>query len=103
MAELETRIKALEVGASFDATQAEVQQVESEFLTKLQDIREAMVNVQSNGSGGGSSKEMTSLQAENEALKKRNAKLDYRVRHMLKTMNDLYDNKQSKASSTADA
>ena len=93
------------MGASFDATQAEVKNVESEFLTKLQDIREAMM-VQGNGGGGASSKEMQALQAENEALKKLNAKLDYRVRHMLKTMNDLYDKQQSKTSSnstTADA
>ena len=90
------------MGASFDATQAEVKQVETEFLAKLQDIREAMVQGGNGGGGVSSSDEMKALQAENEALKKLNTKLNYRVRHMLKTMNELYDQQKKNNTTVVD-
>ncbi|CAB9500193.1 expressed unknown protein [Seminavis robusta] len=94
--ELEKRVEALEVGAKFDATQKDVKELEQEFLAKFQEIREAMVS-QSNtcgaSGGGASSKEMEAVKAENQALKKRNAKLEYRVKIMLKSMEELYANK----------
>ena len=94
MQDLEKRIAALEVGASFDATKKEVQEVEKEFLAKFQEVREAMVSGGTTGGSATSSKEMEELKKENEALKKRNAKLEYRVQHMLKSMEELYNAKQ---------
>jgi predicted nucleic acid-binding Zn-ribbon protein len=100
MADLEKRIAALEVGATFDATQDDVKKVEQEFLTKLQEIRETMVKNEADATattgGMASSKELQALVQENDALKKRNAKLEYRVQHMLKSMEGLYNSAKHK-------
>ena len=42
----------------------------------------------------GGSKEMVALKAENEQLQVKNAKLEYRVQHMLKCMEELYSNQK---------
>jgi len=85
-------VKALEVGACFEATQKDVKEVEQDFLTKLQEIREAVTK--SGGTAVGGSKEMEALKAENEQLQVKNAKLEYRVQHMLKCMEELYSNQK---------
>jgi predicted nucleic acid-binding Zn-ribbon protein len=87
VAELAKRVEALEVGAKFEATQKDVKEVEKEFLAKLQEIRETIVK---DAGGTSSSKDMQALKEENDALKKRNAKLEYRVQHLVKTMEELY-------------
>jgi predicted nucleic acid-binding Zn-ribbon protein len=92
VADLQKRIEALEVGAKFEATQKDVKAVEQEFLDKLQEIKASMASGDS-AAPAASSKEMEELKAENEILKKKNAKLEYRVQHMLKSMEELY-NKQ---------
>lgn len=94
MQDVEKRVKALEIGAKFDATKKDVQAVEQEFLGKLQEIREAMVSGGNQAGSATSSKEMEELKKENETLKKRNQKLEYRVQHMLKSMETLYEQKQ---------
>lgn len=86
MATLTSRVQALEVAKEYDATKAAVQKVEAEFLEKLREIRASMAD----GSGGATSKEVEALQAENGALKKKNSKLEYRIQHMLTTMEELY-------------
>ena len=87
---MEQRIEALEVGAKFDATQEDVKKVEKEFLTKLQDIRTTMDQEKAAGGTAVSSKELQDLKTENEALKKENARLQYRVGHLVKNMEELY-------------
>ena len=66
-----------------------MQELEKEFLGKFQEIREAMVAGGSNAGSATSSKETDELRKENETLKKKNAKLEYRVKHMLKWMEAL--------------
>ena len=66
-----------------------MQQVEADFLVKLRDIR-ANIDGSNSGVSATTSKEIDALRAENEALKKRNAKLEYRVQHMLHNMEELY-------------
>lgn len=97
MKDLENRLKALEVGAQYEATENEVKAVEEEFLGKLQEIKSTMLNETKAGGGAASSassKEMEALKAENETLQKRNAKLEYRVKHMLMHMEELYNNQK---------
>ena len=65
-----------------------MQAVEQEFLLKLREIREEVAK----GSGGSDTKELAALQKENEELRKRNAKLEYRVRHLVASVNQLYPN-----------
>jgi hypothetical protein len=104
-AELEKRIGALEKGAAYDATKTAVQQVEAECLMKLREIRAALVAeaaaaATANGSGApgaagvaaaaASSKELQQLQTENDELKRKIAKLEYRVQHMVVSMEELY-------------
>lgn len=87
---MENRLKALEVGAQYEATQKDVKAVEEEFLGKLQEIQAAMVKEKETGAAGASSKEVEALKEENKLLKKKNAKLEYRVKHMLANMEELY-------------
>jgi hypothetical protein len=98
--DIDKRIQALEVGAQYDATKSEVQKVEEEFLLKLREIRAAITAEAQAGGGGGNSslvavagadKELEALRAENELLKKKNAKLEYRVEHVVDEMMVLYD------------
>lgn len=89
--DLEQRIQALEVGAKYDATKAAVQAVENEYLLKLREIRAAVTAEAASGGSGASSKEVEALRAENEMLQKKNAKLDYRVLHLVLELEALYD------------
>jgi hypothetical protein len=97
--DIEKRIQALEVGEKFDATKSEVQKVEQEFLLKLREIRAAITAEAQAGAGGASSlvagagatKELEALRAENELLKKKNAKLEYRVQHVVNELVVIYD------------
>jgi len=93
---LDERIKALELGAQYDANKAEVEKIEKEYQTKLREIES------SNRNGGGASssglsKEVERLREENEILKKKNAKQEYRILHMLGVMEELW--KKQKESS----
>ena len=95
--DLEDRVKALESGKEYDATKQAVQKVETDCLLKLRSIREAMTasGGDNNGSGGSSSgaaassKEMEALKTENEKLKKHNVKLQYRVQHLVSSVETL--------------
>jgi uncharacterized coiled-coil protein SlyX len=100
-AELENRIAALEKGAAFDATKTAVQQVEAECLMKLREIRAALVAEAStsgaaatgavSGAAATSSKELQQLQNENAELKRKMAKLEYRVQHVVSEMDKMYE------------
>jgi cell division GTPase FtsZ len=93
---LEKRIQALEAGAQYEATRAAVQKVEQEFLIKLREMRAAIVAEQGGATASGAAaKELEALRAENVALKKRTEKLEYRVSHMLSSMETLYEAKST--------
>jgi hypothetical protein len=77
----------LEDGVKFDATQAAVRQREEEFLATLQEIKDTMAKEAAAATGGGaSSEEMEALKKENEALKAKLAKSEYRIRHLIEGM-----------------
>lgn len=85
MEDLQKRVEALEVGSTFDATQAAVQESQMDMLVKLRDIRQAMEQ-----SGGlASSKEMEALRQENAALKQKVAKQEYRIQHLVDAVEEL--------------
>lgn len=90
---MEQRIAALETGAKYDAAQAEVQAVETEFLLKLREIR-AVLAMDGGGATSttttGINAELEALRAENEALKTKNSKLEYRVQHVVAELEKLY-------------
>lgn len=96
IAQLEKRIDALEVGATYDATKAEVQKVEKEFLVKLREIRSAIDSAEGGiAVSATSNAEVEKLKAESKALKDRNAKLEYRIKHMLAEMERMYERRKS--------
>jgi formylmethanofuran dehydrogenase subunit E-like metal-binding protein len=88
MQDLQKRVETLEVGATFDATQAAVQEVQMELLRNLRDIRHAMME-SSQGTASSSSVEMEALKAENAALKQKMAKQEYRIQHLANAVEDL--------------
>jgi hypothetical protein len=88
---LEARVKALEDGAEFNATQAAIRKREVEFLAQLKEIKDTMANeqLQNGGTVSSSSEELTALKQENELLKATLAKNEYRVRHLITGMEEL--------------
>ena len=58
-----------------------------ETLTTLRSIREAVVSSSANGtSSAASTKEIEALKKENEALKVKNAKQNYRIKHLVRNL-----------------
>ena len=103
--ELEKRIVALEAGHQYDANQAAIEKIEMKHLQTLRDIRTALLNEQgthpnvSTATGvsatNGDPAIMESLQKENEALKKKMIKLEYRIQHLVSNMEMLYEKSTS--------
>ena len=58
-----------------------------EMLTTLRTIRAAMTSSSNNNSA--SSKELQALKEENEALKKKATKQEYRINHLINGMKEL--------------
>ena len=112
MEDIEKRIQALEVGEKYDATKSEVQKVEQEFLLKLREIRAAItVEAQAGGGvagasssvcGAGPTKQLEALRAENELLKNKNAKLQYRVEHVVNELMLVHDKHNHLVKKTGD-
>lgn len=93
----------MESGAQFEATKAAVQQVEEEFLIKLRDIRTAILAEQERSAASSVLKsELETLRAENEELKKKNAKLEYRVGHVVASMEMLFKRERDMAKGRAE-
>ena len=90
IAEMEKRIAALEMGKSYDATKAAVEEIEKEFLIKFRDLKVALVDNPKGTASGSSSKELEALRAENALLKTRVQKLEYRVQHCVESMEQMY-------------
>jgi predicted nucleic acid-binding Zn-ribbon protein len=90
MDDLAARVEALEVGATFEATQQEVQRIQYDLLLKLREIR---AGLQANQGGGllsaTTATELEALKAENGALKLKNSKLEYRVEIMKSSIEEL--------------
>jgi predicted nucleic acid-binding Zn-ribbon protein len=95
--DLEQRVEALEVGAKYEATKEAVEKVEMEYLLKLREIRRVLILEQQNvlpgnaASSGSSSNVIESLQKENEFLKAKTVKLEYRIQHLVSNLEELYD------------
>lgn len=60
------------------------------MLLALRKIMTALKS-ENGGSGGASSKEMEALKAENEELKKINAKQRYRIEHLVHNLREVVD------------
>ncbi|KAL7569029.1 hypothetical protein ACA910_021311 [Epithemia clementina (nom. ined.)] len=89
--ELEARIKALENGRQYEANKAAVEKVQGECLQTLRQVREAFTQPQTNSNGGGMVGVVapSEVQEENEKLKAKVAKLEYRVQHMVSSIETL--------------
>ena len=84
---LHKKIESLEKGKQFEADQTAVRAVQMETLTTLRSIREAVVSSSANGtSSAASTKEIEALKKENEALKVKNAKQNYRIKHLVRNL-----------------
>jgi len=85
---LEDRLAALETAQRYNATQAAIQAVQAKYLTQFRQLSVEHANV-------ASSQEATQLRQDNEALLAKIKKAEYRVEHMVASMQKLYDeNKQ---------
>lgn len=95
---LESRITALEQDKEFAATQTAVQQVQAACLQQLREVRAALDKQQPAGGGASSAAaELKAAAAEKQALQKKIAKLEYRLQHVLESMEMLYEKAQSAA------
>ena len=79
------RVEALEMGVQFDVTRDEVRRIQMEHLEQLRAIRVAMLE----GGTSTSSKELDTLRAENELLKQKHRKQEYRIQHLIATVDGL--------------
>ena len=111
IAELEQRIVALETGNQYDVNQAAIETVEMKHLQTLRDIRTALLNEQDtnantnntnsttatavSANNGSDHSIMESLQKENDSLKKKMIKLEYRIQHLVTNMDLLYEKSTS--------
>lgn len=91
METLTKRIEQLETGATFDATQDAVREVQMDMLEKLRAIRSSLAE----SASGASSKELEVLQIENQALQKKNDKQAYRIEHLVKSVETLLEKQKS--------
>jgi hypothetical protein len=107
IAELEQRIVALEVGAQYDVNQDAIEKIEREHLQTLRNIRNALLLEQQSSTINDDTTLLTnntttsvlpqtnnvieSLQKENEMLKKKTIKLEYRIQHLVSNMEILYE------------
>jgi hypothetical protein len=99
LVDLEQRIASLEVGATYDASKEAIEKVEMEFLIKLREIRATLLLEQQSCATDGSSASlssnnktiMESLQQENDMLKKKTTKLEYRIQHLVANMEEMYE------------
>ena len=88
--ELEKRVTELEKSLSFQATQNAIKEEQMKMLTTLRNIREAMVNNNSSsGLNAMNAKEIEALKKENDDLKKKLEKKDYRIKHLVRAVEEL--------------
>lgn len=87
IAELQSRLNDLELSKAHDDVSAALRKERSEILVSLRKIMEAMKS-EAGGASASSSKEMEKLRAENEELKKINAKQRYRIEHLVHNLRE---------------
>jgi hypothetical protein len=98
LSELEQRIVSLETGAQYDVNKAAIERIEMDHLEQLREIRTALLREREGTStnttilnGDGNSAAMEALQKENDLLKKKMIKLEYRIQHLVSNMEVLYE------------
>jgi hypothetical protein len=96
---LEARIAALELGETYKATQSDIQKVQANCLQQLRDVKTALENDGGNAAVSTNSAQIEAITAERDALQRKVAKLEYRVQHILESMEYLYE--KAKKTSTA--
>uniref|UniRef100_A0A7S0CFV0 Uncharacterized protein n=1 Tax=Proboscia inermis TaxID=420281 RepID=A0A7S0CFV0_9STRA len=85
--DLTQRLTDLEKSKKVEATQVEVQKVQTEMLLKLRAIRESMLNENaSQGVLSSSMVEMEKLRDENAKLKQKVTKHEYRITHLVRNL-----------------
>lgn len=89
--ELEQRVNALEIGKQYDITKDAVRKVEEEYLMKFRELKASLEQESMNGGDSSSTKELEELRNENQLLKQKNTKLEYRVQHMVSNMELMLD------------
>jgi hypothetical protein len=92
LAELQSRLKDLELSKAHGDVSDILHNERAEMLISLRKIMVAMKSEA--GSDGASSKEVEALRAENEELKKVNAKQGYRIQHLVHNLREAIDGKQ---------
>lgn len=90
IAELQSRLSDLELSKTHNDVSAIIQKERTEMLLSLRKIMETM-KAEAVGGGGASSKEVEKLRAENEELKKINAKQSYRIEHLVNNLRSVVD------------
>lgn len=88
--ELQSRLSDLELSKTHNDVSGAIQKERAEILLSLRKIMETMKTEAASG-GGASSKELETLRAENEELKKINAKQKYRIEHLVHNLRDVVD------------
>mmetsp|Transcript_24703 Transcript_24703/g.42020 ORF Transcript_24703/g.42020 Transcript_24703/m.42020 type:complete len:98 (-) Transcript_24703:182-475(-) len=88
IAELQSRLSDLELSKTHNDVSGIIQKERTEMLLSLRKIMEAM---KTDAAGGASSKELEKLRAENEELKKINAKQNYRIEHLVNNLRGVVD------------
>lgn len=88
--DLETRITALEKGATFAATQEAIRSRETGFLAQLRAFKADILKEQeANKGSGSSSEEVAALKEENAKLKAQLTKQEYRIGHLVAGMEEM--------------
>merc|ERR1719203_306232 len=91
IAELQSRLKDLELSKAHNDASAILRKERAEMLLSLRNIMETMQS--ESGGGGARSKEVEKLEEENKALKKINAKQQYRIEHLVHNLRESQDGK----------
>mmetsp|Transcript_26608 Transcript_26608/g.56618 ORF Transcript_26608/g.56618 Transcript_26608/m.56618 type:complete len:107 (-) Transcript_26608:281-601(-) len=95
IADLQSRLVDLEQSKAHDDAAAALRRERAEMLLSLRKIKEAMKE-EAGGGGGASNKELERLRAENEALKKANAKQRYRIEHLVYNLRESLEERGDK-------
>lgn len=90
LVELQSRINNLELSKTHEDVSVALRKERAEILVSLRKVREAMKLEagEAGGEGASSSKEIEKLRAENEELRKINAKQRYRIEHLVHNLRE---------------
>jgi len=94
IANLQSRLADLELSKTHYDESAVLRKERAEMLLSLRTIMKAMKSEA--GGGGASNKEVEKLRAENQELKKINAKKQYRIEHLVHNLRESLDGQGEK-------